>query len=194
MKIIPILVSLSACLLVQGVSAFEVETIRYTHSTNSMNDVSMDFKGKVFKPSLDVLNPKGVVRDAEYKRFQEFFKKLYERNTQGTESAIISVWHPHDHNEIRKAMDKPSLEKNKATFNAMTSMKINMIIHFGSYYICFVETVMPGQSPSVLKFPVTEYQGELVLTNGLNGDYFYELISHYLDETNFRPLLEQKTP
>lgn len=105
---------------------------------------------------------------------------------------MLSIWSPKDRETIRSAMDDESIAKNKTLFESITAIKIKVIIQFGGFYICLVELSMQGQTPFVMKYPVTEHQGELVLSNGLNGDYFYELMSHYLDETNFRALLNER--
>ncbi len=170
--------------------AFDGEVIQFVHSSDPANKVAFSFNGKQFKPPLDILKTKGVVRNAEYRRFQEFFKFLYERNKEGSAESVLEVWHPQDHAEISSGMDADALEKNKAQFNFVTGMRLNMILQYGKYYICLVEMTMQGQEPFVMKYPVADYKGRLYLTNAMNGDYFYEIISHYLDETNFKPLLK----
>lgn len=184
--------TLALFLWVSAVEAFDSEAIRFSNASDLQNAINISFKGKVFKPALDVLDNKGVKTASEYQRFSDFFRRVYERNRAGDAVSVLTIWHPKDRDTIKSAMDDAALKQNKAQFEAMVSLKLNMVIQYGSYYICLVETTVQGQAPVVMKFPVTQYKGELLLTNGLNGDYFYEMISHYLDQTNFRELLIQQ--
>lgn len=184
--------TLALCFWAGAAGAFDGESIRFSNPTDPRYAVDITFKGKVFKPPIDVLDRKTIEKNLEYQRFKGFFNQVYERNRQGDTASVLSIWHPQDRDAIQAAMDDVSLKKNKEQFKAMTSMRLRMIVQFGDYYICLVETTIAGQAPLVMKYPVTQYKGELVLTNGLNGDYFYELISHYMDQTNFGALLGQQ--
>lgn len=184
--------ALALCFWAGAARAFEGESIRFSNPTDPRYAVDITFKGKIFKPTLDVLDRKAIEKNSEYQRFKDFFSQVYERNRQGDAASVLSVWHPKDRDTIKSAMDAAALKQNKAQFEAMVSLKLNMVIQYGSYYICLVETTVQGQAPLVMKYPITQYKGELVLTNGLNGDYFYELISHYMDQTNFGALLGQQ--
>jgi len=173
---------------------FDQETIEYVHPSDRYHSVRVLFDGKVFEPPLEILKKDAIAQNAEFRRFQEFFKKLYEQNKKGDRDAILGIWHPDDHAAVRAMMDDASLEQNKNIFNAITAIRLKVVVQYGAYYITLVEMHLPGQDPMVMKYAVGEYRGELRLSNGLNRDYFYELISHYLDDTNFGRLLQQGGP
>ena len=168
-----------------NVLAFDEVSINYTAPGSEENKVRFQFNGKEFKPPLNILQASGAVRNEKYQKFQTFFKTVYEKNLEGSSSSILSVWHPNDREEVNQLMDDASLKKNQDRFKAIDKWQMIKIVQYGDYYICFVAMEIKPQPAYVIKYPVIGFDGELYLTNSLNGNYFYDMISHYLDETNF---------
>jgi hypothetical protein len=163
----------------------------FEHRSNPAHSVTVEFHGKVLEPPLPILEPKGAVKDNELQKFHAFFKKLHAMNVKGDKQSVLSVWSPDSRDEVATGMTDEALAQNKSQFAAIGAMALKIVIQFGNYYICLIEMSVSGQQSFVMKYPVAEHQGELYLTNGLNRDYFYELISHYLDRSNYETLLNQ---
>jgi len=164
--------------------AFEKQVFVFAYEAGHTPNVSFSYVGKELVPPLDVLKA-GVVKDAEIRRFQQFFKKMYKANKHGTKDKILSIWNPGERSQIATAMDSQSLKDNMSRFKAITAMELRLIVQYANYYICYIGNSFDGGKKFVMKFPLVEVNNQLYLSNNLNGNYFYDNISSYLDKTNF---------
>lgn len=166
--------------------AFEQQELRFCmEPACEKPDVAFVFRGLILKEPLNLLRQEPV-KDQELNRFKTFFHRLYEANRNGTKQDVLAIWNPAERKEIDKSVDAKSVQENKARFQALTDMRLKMIIEYSSYYICYVEMTFEGEKSFVMKFPVLRHENNLYLTNKLNGDYFYDNISHLLDKSHYQ--------
>ena len=147
-------------------------------------DVKMVFKGEILRPTYDVMKASGASTES-VKPFTDFFRVMYQANLSGKKDSILALWNPSEIQTIAAAIDDKTLGENTLRFKSLESLKLNMVVEYGKYYICFLETNYGAQGAFVMKFTVVKNNGKLLLTNALNGDYFYDNISHFMDKTNF---------
>ncbi len=179
---------LALLLVMNAAVAFDGEKIRFYNAGQKENSVTIEFNGHTFNPPMETLND-SKIGNPQYARFKAFFKDFHEMNSAGDPDSILSLWHPEERKEIRTRMDDESLRRNKDIAKNTSSMKLKMIIQYGDDYICLVEHSVFANEPFVVKHAVTEYQGKLYLTSTMEKDYFFQIISHYLDKQNYLPLL-----
>lgn len=168
-----------------SVEAFQKQEIRFSLGADQKPDVSFVFTGLILKEPIDLLN-KGVVKDAELKKIHAFFQQLYEANRNGGKSDVLAIWNPDERKELDKSIDAKGAEQNKARFQALSGMSLKMIIEYAAYYICYVQMDFSGEKSFVMKYPILKAKDHLYLTNKLNGDYFYDNISHLLDKAHYQ--------
>ncbi len=170
--------------------AFEKKNISFENESNNKKRVEFVFLGEIFSPPLNLFSKKEVKKN-EIRQFFDFFKKLYDVNKNGTKKDILLLWSPLERLQLEKEIDIKAFEQNKERFNAISAMQLKMIIEYGDYYICYVNTEFVTGDNVVMKYPVMKIKGNLFLSNKLNGDYFYDVISHYLDKENFSSILNK---
>ncbi len=147
-------------------------------------EVKMVFKGEILRPTYDVMKASGASTES-VKPYTDFFRLMYQANLSGKKDSILALWNPSEIQTIAAAIDDKALAENTSRFKSLESLKLNMIVEYGKYYICFLETNYGAQGTFVMKFTVVKNNGKLHLSNALNGDYFYDNISHFMDKTNF---------
>ena len=158
--------------------AFEKQTIVYTVNGDSSNPISFNFNGKKFSPYLDVQKEAGQAPDVL--RFQRFLNRMWEVNKQGDKNSILSIWSPNDRSTIASQMTSEALQANREKFIALKNVRIKMIMAFGAYYVAYAEYEFHSSTKVTFKIPI-EVQGEqLFLTNALNGNYFYDQVSDFI--------------
>jgi hypothetical protein len=176
-------------LLAAEALAMDKQKLVFATGLGKKPDVSFEFTGRVLAEPLDLLQ-KEPTKDAELKKFQAFFKKLYTANKDGAKTDVLGLWNPDERKAIDQGTDAKSEADNKAKFQSITAMHLKMIMAYADYYICYVEMVFGGDKSFVMKFPLLTSNANFFLTNKLNGDYFYDNISHLLDRSNY----QMKTP
>jgi hypothetical protein len=166
--------------------AFEKQSLNFSLGQGKKPDVSFSFTGFIAEQPLELLDKKRLLKEAELKNLQVFFQKLYEANKNGTKDDILKLWNVEERKDLEKGIDAKSEEANKARFQALTNMRLKMVVEYSEFYICYLEMVFEGEKTFVMKFPLIKTNKELFLTNKLNGDYFYDNISHLLDKNHFQ--------
>jgi len=179
-------VFISAIFLAPKVYAFEKQEMVFSVDGEQKTEVLFSYTGKLVRPPMDLLKD-GIVKDVELGEFRRFFYTMYKNNKNGDKKDILSVWNPSERGQVEAGMDKESLNGNKSRFLAITAMKLKLIIKYADYYICYVANTFNGDRQYVMKFSLVKTDNKLYLTNKLNGDYFYDFISHYLDWENYVP-------
>ncbi len=163
--------------------AFEKQKITFENEANSSKKVEFQFDGKVFDPPLDLFSKKEV-KQPEARKIYDFFKRFYDVNKNGTKQDVLALWAPNERPQLEKDITEEMFANNRARFNAVTAMRVKMVIEYGNYYICYIGMEFPGHKV-VMKYPLLISDKELFLSNKLNGDYFYDTISHFLDRENY---------
>jgi hypothetical protein len=166
-------------------NALEKQKLVFSVGQGKKPDVSFEFTGRVLAEPLDLLQ-KEPSKDAELRKFQTFFKKLYDANKEGSRGDILDIWNPDERKEVNQGIDDKSEAANKAKFQSLNAMRLKKIIAYGDFYICYIEMVFVGGKNFVMKFPLVTANNNFYLTNKLNGDYFYDTISHLLDKSNYQ--------
>lgn len=167
-----------------NVQAFPQQKLTFANETNKAMPVEFVFSGAKLSPSLDLL-AQGVVKDTELRPIQQFLQRMYKVNNEGGREDILAIWNPDERAGVKAEMTDELFNANRERFKAIAGMRLKMVMEYGSFYINFVEVDF-GSSKMVMKFPLTRVNGELYLTNRLNGDYFYDAISHFLDPSNYQ--------
>jgi hypothetical protein len=180
-------VLVAMCLLSWNSHALEKVEVTFVPASRGVpsDEVKLTFFGRTFDPPLNAIT-ESKIAEQEIKPFYDFLRKIFVANSTGTKLAILGVWSPGEHAQVEKQMTATALESNRARFQSLTGFKLKMIVKYGAYHILFVQNEFQGQS-FVMKFPVKHVRGSLYLTNELNGDYFYDNISQYLDRSNYKP-------
>ena len=165
---------------VMSSSAFSYEKVSgyFVQSDSSENQsrFEFDFRGAIYEEDLNLITSKTVDLPKEEKEVYEFLRKVRLANISGNIKELLAVWDEHERESIEKvASEKGLLEKNKSTYLAMTSMRIKTVIDYGNYYIALVDQSIPSGS-FVMKYPIVKRDDGLYLSNGLNGDPFFDFI------------------
>jgi hypothetical protein len=177
-------VTLKMCFVLLWLVAFNVQAMEkqklvFSAGPGKKPDVSFEFSGRVLAEALELLQ-KDPSKDVELKKFQAFFKTLYDANKNGGKKDVLAIWNPDERKAVEQGIDEKSEVANKARFQSLTAMRLKMIMAYADYYICYIEMVFEGEKTFVMKFPLMTSNNNLYLTNKLNGDYFYDNISHHL--------------
>ena len=89
-------------------------------------------------------------------------------------------------------MTGAALAANTSRFEDITELLLERVIVYGDYVIAYVRTESAGVEGLSIKYPIKRQDGEYVLTNDLREDFFFSVLSTYIDEENMRALIDRR--
>ena len=184
-----LVVFVSVLFFAHQASAFEKKQVKYENAANAENKVYFEFNGEIFDSPLDLFEDKEI-KQPDVKKIYDFFRRFYAANKDGAKKDVLALWNPGERPQIEKDLNDEAFSKNQARFKAMTGMKLKMIVDYGGFSICYIRMEFVGHKV-VMKYPLILNEKGMFLSNNLNGDYFYDAISHFLDSENYKDILGQ---